>query len=264
MNVADEADGNKESKEDTIKASLDRVRQHFVAQPIFRDGDGRPVAHFGVTDFVKPIRSDVIDDMADCMIANIAPAVLSAVNIVVSIADRSGGSIAHAVALRLRVPYTLANWYPLGSPGEVLVGKCPGFSGSGVIYINGLKEGMTAWVVCDVMRTSQTAKNLVVACQSAGVTVVAVSVGCELVEFNGRRDVGALCPVNSVVSVRLRGEATKESLASANVPILALPMAKEIAYNSPLTGCPILLANVLGWRSSSECPWRLSRKSKSA
>jgi adenine/guanine phosphoribosyltransferase-like PRPP-binding protein len=214
---------------DEKKESLRRLRAHFVGHPIFRDSQARPVAHFGLTDFVHPVSSDVIDDMADCMVNNIAPAVLSTITVVVSIADRSGGSIAHAVAVRLGVPYSLANWYPIGSPGEVLVDHCPGFSGNGLIYINGLREGMTALVVTDVMRTSQTAKNLVLACQSAGVTVAALCVGCEIVDFQGWSQVTSLCPVNAVVSVYLRGETTKEA-PSRNVPIVAPSV--PITYNS--------------------------------
>ena len=194
----------------SLEESWCRVRDHFIRQPIFRDSAARPVTHFGLTDFVAPMSAQVINDIADCMIRDIGAAAAS-VDLVVSIADRSGGSLAHAVALRLRVPYSLANWYPVGSPGEVLVDHCPGFSGNGLIYINGLKPGKTVLIVMDVLKSGTTAKHLASACIGAGCALAGVSVACEIVDRKGRDQFTGTCPLKAVVAIYLRGEATKEA-----------------------------------------------------
>lgn len=236
-------------------AARERVVDHFVRVPIVRDNRGRPAAFFGVTDFTTPIDCGVVEDMAEAMVAefvqghpfesaNDTPAaaggssgggdatMLPPVDLVVSIADRSSGPLAHAVARRLGVPYSLANWYPIGSPGEVPIEQCAGFSGSGVIYLNGVKRGNRVWIVMDVLKTGATAANLAKGVAAAGGHLVQLSFGCELLEYEGRGVLGEQHSVHCLVGVHLRGEETKEgggaSRAIVNPPKRA-PVTSQIS-----------------------------------
>lgn len=197
-----------EYTEQSPVAYLSRVRDHFSEQPIHRDSRGNTSAYFGVTDFTEPIDCNVIEDMAQAMV--LTATALSSVDVVVSIADRSGGALTHAVALRLDVPYVLANWYPDGSPGEIEVEKCPGFSGNGVIFLNGLRQGQRVALVMDVLRNGGTAGKLIDACHRAGASVIVAAFGCELSSLGGREKLHGV-PAVSMVTVSLKGEMTKET-----------------------------------------------------
>jgi adenine/guanine phosphoribosyltransferase-like PRPP-binding protein len=188
--------------------ALCRVRDQFAKQPICQDGDTAPRVYFNITDFAAPLSHTVIDDIAACM----ADAVqFGHADAVVSIADRSSGCIAHEVARLAGLPYTLANWYPAGMPGEVQVQPCAGFSGGGHIWLNGLKRGKKVVVVLDILKTGRTAGNIVTACLRAGCVVTNVVFAGELVEYGGREH-PELCEhdVSSLVRVHVRGERTKE------------------------------------------------------
>ncbi|CUG04128.1 Hypothetical protein, putative [Bodo saltans] len=210
-----------EYDEQSPLAFLSRVRDHFSEQPIHRDARGNISAYFGVTDFTEPIDCHVIEDMAQAMVLT-APA-LSHVDVIVSIADRSGGALTHAVARRLGVPYILANWYPDGSPGEIEVERVPGFSGNGVIFLNGLRQGQRVALVMDVLRNGGTAGKLIDACQRAGTTVTTAVFGCELASLGGRDKLLGV-PLVSMVSVSMRGEMTKE--AGTSIPPTRYPAPK--------------------------------------
>jgi len=193
--------------EDSPLAVLARLRDQFADQPIHRDASGNPTAFFDVTDFTTPIRAEVIEDMATAIVQTVPG--LSDIDLVVSIADRSSGALSHAVALRLKVPYSLANWYPDGSPGEIEVERSKGFSGHGVVYLNGIKKGKRVLLVMDVMKTGSTSLKLIQAVQSVGATVVAAAYGCEVLEF-GAREKFPEVPIYSMVTVKMQGEMTKE------------------------------------------------------
>lgn len=184
-----------------------RVRDHFANQPIHRDAAGKLSAYFGVTDFTEPIRPHVVEDIAQAMV--LTGDALSGVEVLVSIADRSGGALTQAVAKRLGIPYSLANWYPDGSPGEIEVEKCPGFSGNGVIFLNGLRPGQRVALVMDVLRHGSTAGKLIDACQRAGTTVVTAMFGCEIGTLGGRDQLHGV-PSVAMVTISMKGEMTKE------------------------------------------------------
>jgi adenine/guanine phosphoribosyltransferase-like PRPP-binding protein len=209
-------------EEDSPKAFLSRVRDHFAEQPIHRDASGKLSAYFGVTDFTEPIDAHVIEDMAQAMV--LTAETLSTVDLIVSIADRSGGALTHAVARRLSIPYSLANWYPEGSPGEIEVEKCPGFSGNGVIFLNGLRQGQRVALVMDVLRNGGTAGKLIDACQRAGATVAVAVFGCELAALGGREKLQDV-PAVSMVTVSMEGEMTKE--AGSPLPATLYPPQQQ-------------------------------------
>lgn len=187
---------------------LSRIRDQFVRQRIFRDGNASPRVYFDLTDFVNPVHAQAITDIASAL-ADAAP--MAQADAIVSIADRSSGAIAHEVARLSDLPYTLANWYPEGMPGEVEVEQCAGFSGSGHVWLNGLKRNRRVVIALDVLRSGKTAANLVRACQRAGCQVLAVAFAAELVEFEGRaNDAFEGIPVHCVVRIHVRGERTSE------------------------------------------------------
>jgi adenine/guanine phosphoribosyltransferase-like PRPP-binding protein len=193
-------------------AALARVRALFVHQPIFRDLQLNRTAFFQVTDFLKPLHPSLIDDIAQCFIDSGSVPFQDA-DVLVSIADRSSGPITHAVSCLTGVPYTLANWYPLGSPGEIEVEKMGGFSGTGVVYLNGIRSRhQKAIIVMDVLKTGTTAANLVKALQSHGVKVIHCVFATELIEAEGRKvEVFADIPITTLIPIHLRGECTKEA-----------------------------------------------------
>ena len=199
-------------------AALSRVRDIFSKQPIYRNGlDAPPKVFFSITDFMTPLPSQTITDIAHAitLMYNFQQA-----DLLVSIADRSSGAICHEVARLTGLPYSLANWYPPGSPGEVEVEKCAGFSGTGHIYVNGVRKGKRVAVVMDILKTGRTAGNLVDALLRAGCTVVACAFAAEIVDAGGRQFEHLVAwggVIVAAVSVLIRGERTKDESSSSLV-----------------------------------------------
>ena len=190
--------------------TLSRIRDLFVRQQIFRDGEADPRVYFDLTDFVNPVPAQSVTDIASTL-ADLSP--IAQCDAIVSIADRCCGAIAHEAARITDLPYTLANWYPEGMPGEIEVENCKGFSGTGQVWLNGLKRNRRVVILLDILRTGATAANLIRACNRAGCQVLAVCFAAELVEFNGRKlqqEAFDGIQINSAVRVHVRGERTSE------------------------------------------------------
>eukprot|EP00744_Colponema_vietnamica_P010597 GILI01014967.1.p1 GENE.GILI01014967.1~~GILI01014967.1.p1 ORF type:complete len:468 (+),score=80.18 GILI01014967.1:49-1404(+) len=209
-----------------------RVRDHFVRKPVIRNHQQEPTSRFGMTDFPEPVDWTLIEDLADAMLV---AAPIGSCDVIVSIADRCGGAIAHAIALRTGLPYTLANWYPLGSPGEVEIGQCAGFSGDGVIYLNGLKRGKNVAIVGDVIKSGSTVTSLLKGIQAAGCHATCIVAGCEILETNGRAAIAAVnsaVPVFAVTRIHARGEQTKaaEDLDGKVLPPTPVHLQKREGY----------------------------------
>jgi adenine/guanine phosphoribosyltransferase-like PRPP-binding protein len=188
--------------------ALSRIRDMFAKQPIFRDGAKPPRVYFDITDFTNPVHAQAITDIASSIIDAMP---LAQADAIVSIADRASGAIAHEAARLSELPYTLANWYPEGTSGEVEVEPCGGFSGSGHVWLNGLKRNRRVVVILDILRSGHTAANIVRACNRAGCQVLAVGFGVELVEFGGRKqDAFDNIPLHATIRLHVRGERTSE------------------------------------------------------
>lgn len=273
---------SEETDDGSLQRSLCNVRDHFCKQPIYRNPFGDATAYFGITDFAAPLDPFLVEDMAEAMFLS-AP--IASSDIIVSIADRGSGPLAHAMALRSGLPYSLANWYPKGSPGEVEVEPCAGFSGDGVIYLNGLKRGRKVAIVMDVLKTGVTAANLIRGVQAAGCQCVCIVFACEIVEAGGRARLSALLvpeaaegegvsnkragslshapltPVLSLVRVHMRGEMTKEAVNEDNALIAPTPaearrqrelrvVTNQAAIEDSLTkGIPLPALRLTSWMS---------------
>ncbi len=189
---------------------LKRIKNQFVGIPVQIDSEGYPYSLFSLTDCVPPIEPALIEDMANLIVRKINS---SDFDIVVSEADRGGGPLAHAVALKLGVPYSLANWYPLrGVKGELMVKTSIGFSGKGRIYLNGVKGKKNALIVDDLLSTGGTVLALLEALKKAGVNVGNIAFVAEKVNKNGRERIlnSFDVPITSLVKFKTENGVTEE------------------------------------------------------
>eukprot|EP00760_Papus_ankaliazontas_P001198 PhM_4_TR10417/c0_g1_i1/m.73106 len=190
-----------------MEARLKNVVDSVSGLPV-RDHNGSRVASFVHTDFVSPISHTLVEDMAMCIIASGVP--VYEADVIVSVADRIAGSLTHALARLTDKPYTLANWYPEGSPGDVEVEPSGGFSGTGVVFLNGLKPGMKVLFVDDGVVSGVTSANLIEACRKAGATVLHAAFVIEVVEAQGRENkMLQSIPITSLVRLTLEGATTR-------------------------------------------------------
>ena len=198
------------STTERLDEALRRVRSIFVGQPIFRDLQCRRTAFFSVTDFLKPIDAVLVDDIAQCMVSKVD---FKTCDVIVSVADRTSGPLTHQVSVLTGVPYTLANWYPHGSPGEIEIEHCAGFNGDGLVFLNGLRRNHNkAIIIMDVLKSGATAGNLVSGLERHGVQVVHCVFATEIVEAGGRRHSALMdIPITTLVPIHMRGECTKEA-----------------------------------------------------
>ncbi|MDD3647380.1 MAG: phosphoribosyltransferase family protein [Candidatus Dojkabacteria bacterium] len=147
---------------------LTRIKKSFLNIPVVPGSNGYPYVLLSLTDSVPPMDPDLIEDMADLLVLE---GDFSNVDIIVSEADRGGGPLTHAVALRTGTPYVLANWYPNGIRGETKVKTSIGFSGEGHIYLNSLKKGQKAIVIDDLLSSGGTVDAIISALKGTGVLV---------------------------------------------------------------------------------------------
>jgi len=167
-----------------IEKKIDRIKKTFIGIPIIKGKNGYPYSLFSLTDFRPAMKPQLIEDMADILVyyGDFANA-----DIIVSEADRGGGPLTHAVSVRTNLPYTLANWYPTGVEGSISVKASTGFSGEGVINLNGVEKGQKAILVDDIISSGGTAIALIECIQKAGARVIEALFVGEKANLNGRK-----------------------------------------------------------------------------
>ncbi len=224
-----------DSTDSVIKPALQRVRAHFHQCPVVYSDDplALPQPVFPITDFISSVSSQVVEDIAECFLETKFPQ-LDSPEVLLGVANRSVGCIVHELARRLEIGYTLANWYPDGTRGgEVLVSSSPGFSGSGSIFVNGLRPGDRVAIVIDLLRSGKNLADLLHACDKAGAIVVGCYCVCEILEHPGRSTIRGFfdqtCPLHVLVQVSARGERTKViGTEGAPVSITSVPQTAAI------------------------------------
>lgn len=190
-----------------------RVTELFVDIPIFEGLDGYPYSLFSLTDFYPPLQPSIVEDIADLIVyyGN-----FETVDIIVSEADRGGGPITHAVAVRVGLPYTLANWYRTEVPGQVAVMADVRFSGSGLIYLNGIRPGQRAIFVDDVLSSGGTALALLDAVNLAGGQVTETLFVVEKVDQGGAGKIQSRYSIPITSLVRINASGVKTALYKAD------------------------------------------------
>jgi adenine phosphoribosyltransferase len=191
----------------TVDAKQQRISTVFLGIPIVRGNGGYPYSHFSLTDFTPPLEPQLVEDMADLLVYL---GDFEEVDIIVSEADRGGGPLAHAVAVRTGLPYTLANWYPAGLTGEIEVSASPVFAGNGFIYLNGIRKGQKAVFVDDLLSSGGTAEAILGAIKKGGAETIHALFAGEKVDQGGRSRLQAKydIPIISLVRFDACGDVT--------------------------------------------------------
>ena len=194
-----------------IQEKLERIKKTFIGKPIYFDKTGYPYSLFTLTDFDPPMEPTLIEDMADLLVHY---GDFENVDLIVSEADRGGGPLTHAVSMRTNIPYTLANWYPSGGPGELQVAASVGFSGNGSIFLNGIKKGQRTILVDDLLSSGGTALALIETILKGGAAVKQALFVGEKVLMRGRQKLekNYSIPIISLVKFKAERGLTKESI----------------------------------------------------
>lgn len=196
----------KSMSDSDLAAKRERIRQTFVGIKISEGKGGYPYSLFSLTDFSPAMKPDLVEDMADLLVYD---GDFENAQIIVSEADRGGGPLAHAVAVRTGLPYTLANWYPNETKGEIDVEASIGFSGEGHIYLNGILEQQRAILVDDLLSTGGTAVALLKAIQKAKAIPLQALFVAEKVGLGGKAKIEKQCNVPVVTLVKFKAEGQK-------------------------------------------------------
>jgi adenine phosphoribosyltransferase len=194
--------------ESEIDAKLNRVSKVFADIPIVLGKGNYPYSLFSLTDYVPPLNPELVEDMADLIVFY---GDFEKADLLVSEADRGGGPLTHAVALRSGLPYSLANWYPHEAPGETFVTLSTAFAGDGFLCLNGVTQGSRVILVDDLLSSGGTALALVQAVEKAGgITLEAIFVG-EKVDQRGREKLQHL-NIRVTTLVRFNAQGIKTTL----------------------------------------------------
>lgn len=147
------------------------LRKLFDGKQVVASAKGARNAVLPLTDFHPPLLPDDVTTVCAAMDAAVKD--WSGVTALVGLADRGSGPLTHGVALLRNLPYSLANWYPAGSIGDIVVENSGGFTGNaGVVFFNGLKKGDKVVFIDDVVRRGKSSSTLLGALTKAGVVVV--------------------------------------------------------------------------------------------
>lgn len=155
----------------------------FVGIPISETPAGYPYCKFVLTDFVPLMSPELVEDMADSIVAtsNIKEA-----DVLLSMSDRGGGPLAHACAVRLGRPYILADWHPVaGDSTSRRTFKTLGTTAT--ITVNGLEPGKKAFVLGDMLSSGGAALTLCEIIRDLGCSIVGCAFVSEKVNLNGRK-----------------------------------------------------------------------------
>lgn len=188
----------------TTSRKLIRIRSVFVGVPVVRGKDGYPYSFFSLTDSTPPIRPSLIEDMADLLVYHGS---FRKADLIVSEADRGGGPLTQAVAVRTGLPYTLANWYPEEIQGQIAAKASVGFSGTGFIYLNGITPGQKVILVDDLLSSGGTALALIEAVEQAGAQVIEALFVGEKWDIGGRERIAQKynIPIKTLVQFTANG-----------------------------------------------------------
>jgi len=196
-------------KKEVIHEKLNRIKKTFIGKPVHFDKKGYPYSLFTLTDYSPPMEPSLLEDMADLLVHY---GDFRNVDLIVSEADRGGGPLAHAVSMRTNIPYSLANWYPSGGPGELHVAASVGFSGCGSIFLNGVKKGQNIILVDDLLSSGGTALALIQAVLKGEANVKQALFVGEKVLMLGRQKLEKKFPIPIISLIKFKAEAgyTKE------------------------------------------------------
>ena len=191
-----------------IARKLTHVRDTFIDKPIFKGKNNYPYSLFSLTDSFPALRPELVEDMADLIVYY---GHFEAADVIVSEADRGGGPLAHAVAVRTGLPYVLANWYPEAIPEGIAVQTKVGFSGRGYIFLNGLVSGQKAIVVDDLLSTGGTALALLEGIVRNSAMPLEALFVAEKVGLGGREKVSRKynIPLTALIRFVVDGDRTK-------------------------------------------------------
>ncbi len=192
-----------------IQQKIKRIKKTFINIPVHPNSDKYPYSLFTLTDYFPPLDPTLLEDMADVLIHLVD---FTDADLLVSEADRGGGPLTHAVATRVNLPFTLANWYPNGVKGQVKVKTSIGFSGTGNIYLNGIEAGKKVIIVDDLLSTGGTVHGILKALKQQKVEVLHAIFVAEKMGLRGRERIKKDfdVPITSIVKFGIKGKKTVE------------------------------------------------------
>jgi adenine phosphoribosyltransferase len=148
----------KKMSQEQLSAKMERVGRTFVGVPINRNERlSYPYSFFALTDFLPALEPQLVEDMADICVYF---GDFTRADVLVSEADRGGGPLIQAVAVRTNLRYVLANWYPSGEGIGATSDAQVGFSGEGRIIVNGVKAEDRCIFVDDMLSSGGTAEGV--------------------------------------------------------------------------------------------------------
>ncbi len=188
----------KSLSQEKIHRKLDKLKSVFSDILVKKDRSGYPYSLFSITDCVPPIQPDLIEDAADLLVyyGN-----FENVDLIVSEADRGGGPLTHAVAVRTGLPYVLANWYPQKNQAEIFIATKVGFSGHGYLCLNGISKGCRTIIVDDLLSSGGTSIGLIKAIEKGGGSVKETLFIGEKVDQGGRKRILDNFPQMKIISL---------------------------------------------------------------
>lgn len=186
---------------------------------------------FSLRDFTEPIPPYLMEAAASLMCATIEQyaAILRRRGMpkptfIVSAGLRGCGGLTHAVATRLNLPYSLSNWYPEGTTGDLAVELCEGIGGMGWVYLNSVPARSNVIILYDVLGVGNSVKSLINAIYKIeGAQVLGVFTIAEVtpLKTKRRREIGGVAHF-PLINVEMEGEVTMvfRSTTDPSIPLL--------------------------------------------
>ena len=109
-----------------------------------------------------------------------------------------------SVASKLKIPFTLANWYPRETLAEIIVENAHNQFGSGFIYLNGIKPGQHISIVVDLISTGGSTLALANAILKAEAKIDNIIAAAENIDQKGTKTIERILGIKPITIIKYR------------------------------------------------------------
>lgn len=259
-------------EEDVLAASINNFREMLKqddereAFKQRRHDDTQAHSLFTLTDFTTPVSPNFMETAAalicECIDEHgvfLRRRRFPKPTFIVSIGIRGCGALTHAIALRLGLPYSLSNWYPDGTEGDIVVNRCEGIGGMGNVYLNSVPKNSVVIVIVDVLFRGNSVRKLIEGIRSVeGIVILGTYTIAQTVQANcaPRTEVAGV-PLWALMNIELGCEMTNISRTTPD-PSISFPTTC-----SPLRLMPSSTIRLLKRMSPSDVQKKLCRVTSS-
>lgn len=177
------------------------IAKYFNNLPVVSKVNEYPYVLFPLTDYPTPTPPSLFSDLAKLIIKAVN---FDQTQAIAGQADRGSGPLVFSIASKLKIPFTLANWYPRETLAEIMVENAHNQFGSGFIYLNGIRPKQHISIVVDLISTGGSTLALANAVLKAGAKIDNIVAAAENIDQNGTQIIERTLGIKPTTIIKYR------------------------------------------------------------